>query len=246
MSPDDLRKAIAYNAAQMAKGNITAEMAAVLVAGWQASHGLAADGACGPATQASLSTAMIDATASPPAEWPPFDGPLERVPQTRREVYEVFGNPGVGSVDGAWQKANIVTIRDLPGVPGKWYFETHRLIEPYLREGLRRARLACPDYQIVRAASFVFRHQRHDPKRPLSYHSWGIAADIDADLNFAKTYEVGSTPVPWGEEWKATWPKGLPKKFVEAMESVGFTWGGRWKGFVDAMHFEFVGSSVPV
>lgn len=242
-----MSKAAAFNKAQMLAGNFTDEMVVALVKAWQGGHGLVADGFCGEATQASITTAMTDATAPPPTAWPPFDGPLARVPQNRREVYEVFGNPGTESVDGAWQKANIVTTRDLPGVPSKWYFECHKLIEPYLREGLRRAKLAAPDYQIARAASFVFRHQRHDPKRPLSYHSWGIAVDVDADRNFAKTFpSAAATPEPWSPEWNAIWPKGLPRAFVEALESVGFTWGGRWKVFVDGMHFEFVGSNVPV
>jgi hypothetical protein len=240
-------KAIAYNKAQMAEGNFTDEMIVALVAAWQAMHELLADGFCGPATQASLTTAIDDYYAAPPPKWPPFDGPLAYVPKDRAEVYKVFGDPGSSAVDGAWEKANIVTVRDLPGVPSKWYFSVNKNVEPYLREGLRRARLASPEYQIVRAASFVFRHMRHDPKMPLSYHSWGIAADFDSDLNFSKTFATGQTPEPWSPEWMKIWPKGLPKPWVEAMESVGFIWGGRWKGYVDGMHFQFVGQTlVPV
>ena len=39
------------------------------------------------------------------------------------------------------------------------------------------------------------------------------------------------------------WPDGLPRAFVEAFESVGFSWGGRWKGYCDPMHFSFSGAS---
>jgi hypothetical protein len=78
---------------------------------------------------------------------------------------------------------------------------------------------------------------------PLSYHSWGIAVDIDPDQNYAKTFSAGATPAPWSPAWKTIWPKGLPQAFVEAMESVGWSWGGRWKGFVDPMHMEFLGTA---
>ena len=239
----DFTKANKFNAEQIAAGKFTPDMITTLVAAWQSGHGLGADGMCGKATQASISTLIIDRTEPPPAKWPKFDGPLTAQPKNRSEVYKIFGDPGSSAVDGAWQKANIVTVRDLPGVPSKWYFETHRLTEPYAREGLRRAKLACPDYQIARAASFVFRHMRHDPSMPLSYHSWGIAIDIDSDLNFSKTFAAGKTPAPWSPEWKAIWPKGLPQPFVEAMKSVGWQWGGDWSGFCDPMHFQFVGGA---
>lgn len=248
--PIDYKKAVAYNAKQIAAGDFTPEMIATLVAAWQGGHELVADGMCGKATQASINTLMADRGAAPPAKWPAFDGPLERVPQNRTEVYKIFGNPGTGAVDGAWEKTNILTTRDMPGIPSKWYFQCHRLVEPYMREGLRRARLAAPDYTIARAASFVFRHQRHDPSRPLSYHSWGIAIDIDADINFAKQFaSAAAVPKPWSPEWLQIWPGGVTQPFVEAMESVGFFWGGHWGkggGFCDPQHWEFVGSSIPV
>lgn len=241
-----MSKAIEYNLAQQKDGKFTDEMVVQLVRAWQKTHGLTADGFCGPATQASIASSMVVETA--PSKWPPFDGILARVPANMKEVYATYGNPGSKVVDPNWQAQNIITVRDLPGIPEKFYFACHRIVEPYMREGLRRARIAAPEYKIERAASFVFRHQRHDERRPLSYHAWGIAIDINSDDNFSKTFENADiTIAPWSPTWQKIWPKGIPQLFVEAMESVGFAWGGRWKGgFVDPMHFEMVGTNTPV
>lgn len=252
LSPEQVKAAIAYNAKGMP---VDGEHAAVvdnrvlveLARFWQAGHGLEPDGKIGPATMA----ALVTATAAPPTiadnqRWTAWDGPLQSQPTTRAGAYAMFGDPGVGQADPAWEKANIVTVRDLPGVPPRFYFQIHRKVEPYAREGLRRARISASDYTIDRAASFVFRHQRHDPSRPLSWHAFGIAIDIDAELNFAKTFAVSATPEPWSAEWKKIWPKGLPESFVLAMESCGWHWGGRWKNFVDPMHFEWFGGAALV
>jgi len=185
-------------------------------------------------------------------EWKPFDGPLDAMPTNRREVYEMFGNPGSGSVNPKWRKENIETYRDLPGIPRKWYFQFHRLCEPYLREGLRRAQIASPEHVITRAAGFVFRHMRHDSSQPLSMHSFGIAADFNPKENSAKWFRPrGTAPEAWSDQYWDIWPKGLPRPWTEAMQSVGFAWGGDWDEdgssvdhtFFDGMHFEWIDRS---
>jgi hypothetical protein len=122
------------------------------------------------------------------------------------------------------------------------------MVEPYLREGLRRAQLSAPDYHVLRIGGFVFRHIRHDPSRPLSMHALGCAFDIDAKVNYARTFKRGETPEAWSEEYYKIWPRGVPAAWVQAMASVGFTWGNDWDEdgstadhrWLDPMHFEWI------
>lgn len=171
---------------------------------------------------------------------------------SEREVVRRYGDPGRKRdvVDEAWRRANIITCRNerghrlsMPGVPSHYYFDVHRKVEPAMRAAFETARAAAPDHGIVTAGCFVFRHQRHDTKRPLSRHAWAIAVDVNAKLNFSRTFSPGTLPTPWSPAWWKVWPLGLPAPFVRAFESHGFAWGGRWTrgGYVDPMHFEYAG-----
>jgi hypothetical protein len=160
------------------------------------------------------------------------------------EVVATFGNPRPKSValdaeekpDPAWERANMVVARDLPGKwnGGRGRLYCHRLAEPYIREALRR----CAEYGVLdyieRLGCFCYRYQRHDAHLPLSYHSWGIALDVNAADNAGKY--LHTYPRPWSAEWMALWPKGVPVALVAAFETVGFNWGGRWKSYTDPMH----------
>lgn len=161
------------------------------------------------------------------------------------KLIATYGNPGSGAApDPAWVKANIIYCGGggkaerpaMPGVPTRFWFAVHRLVEPRMRRAFAAAKVASSDYKIATAGCFVFRHQRHDPRRPLSNHSWGVAVDIDAPANGGRY--IDAPPAPWSPAWRKLWPNGLPQAFVEAFEDEGFAWGGRWKGFCDPMHFE--------
>lgn len=181
---------------------------------------------------------LLDPAPDLEVELDTFDGPLERLPRNRTEVYKVFGTPGVGKVDPVWERANMILARDLPGRwnRGKGKLYVHRLAEPYVREALRRCQvLDCID-QIEKLGCFNFRRQRHDPGRPLSYHSWGIALDLNPAANAG--WYVKDLPEPWSAAWRDHYPRGLSVDVVRAFESCGWKWGGRWKDFVDPMHFE--------
>lgn len=172
--------------------------------------------------------------------YPKFIGPLSSIPRTRNEVYAVFGNPGHGKPSKKFQRQHLSTVRGLPGTwnksSGKLYM--HDLMAPYFIEALRRAHENGSLSAVKKIGCYSFRHQQHDPRRKLSYHSWGIAFDVDPKHNRVVRFPAGKKPEPWSEIWMENWPQGVTREFVEAMESVGFLWGGRWDKFVDPMHFQ--------
>lgn len=253
MTPDQIRKAIEYNQAQLDAGAITAAHITALTYEYQTGReDLADDGKLGPLTRNALDVSYTNDGA--PDEWAPWDGPEDAQPTNRTEVYKMFGDPGRYEQDKSWASANIIECHErlgnrLPGVPTKWWVKVHRTVEPYLREGLRRAQLSAPDYQIERLGGYVWRPLRHRRGNPLSIHSWGLAIDIDPHKNFSRTFPKGSGPVAWSPEYNAIWPDGLPEDFVRAMQSCGFAWGSDWDEdgishdheYYDPMHFEWVG-----
>jgi hypothetical protein len=232
-----------YNQKQLDSGALTIEMVTELGRYWQQGHGLAVDGYIGPNTQSSIAAALAPPPPPPPI-WLPWDGPLAVQPKNRTEVYSMFGNPGTSAPNALWVAQNIVELHGasrLPGVPEVFYVKLHKDVEPYAREGLYRALSSSP-YRIDRFGGYVFRHQQYNNDLPLSFHSWGIACDVDSDRNYSRTFELGQKPTPWSAAWMAIWPKGVDELFVNAMKSCGWSWGGDWKTYVDPMHFEWVGS----
>ena len=60
-----------------------------------------------------------------------------------------------------------------------------------------------------------------------SAHAWGIAIDIDPRVSDYWKWQKG----------RPTWRSRIPQAVIDAFESEGFIWGGRWYHF-DTMHFE--------
>lgn len=185
-------------------------------------------------------------------ELTPFDGPQTHRPKNLAGIKEMFGDPTRRGLylkvpDPKWVKASIIELHGsseafLP-VLAPDYFPIHKLIEPYAREAFKRAEAAAPGYiQRPGTWGFNFRHMRHDVKMPLSYHSYGIAIDVNPNMNSAHEFAAGTTPTPWSPRWLTRWPNGCPKAVVDAFKSCGFSWGGDWHGYCDPMHFEWVGA----
>ena len=128
------------------------------------------------------------------------------------------GAPGELIVDGEWLRTNIVQVR-IPGIGRPT--SCHRLVVPLFTAAMREIRARGAD-DVVRTyhGCFVPRYIGRDPANMLSYHSWGIAFDVNLAGN-VRGVEPHQPPV-----------------LVRALERHGFTWGGRWL-VPDGSHFEF-------
>ncbi len=248
----DWASAVSYNLQKLKSGVIDGRVITELVLEFQRNQGLTPDGKFGPNTASDLRQLQEmlleqDQNKPVPPEWPVWDGPMDRQPVSRGELYAQLGTPGTaGKENKQWHRENIVKSV-IPGLPRHMW--VNKYVEPYFREAFRRAQISCPDYKIFHAGAHVFRHIRHDPARSLSTHSWGIAVDVNATDNRARSFKKGTVPEAWSSEWMKLWPKGLPQPFVQAFQSCGFAWGSDWDEdgdvtdhtFSDPMHFEWLG-----
>lgn len=181
----------------------------------------------------------------------PFDGPLSSRPRNLAEVAKLFGDPMRGGLylrkpDPKWEARCLVELHEETAILprfGRRYWKHHKLIDEYVREAFTRAELVAPGYALIERGTWAynFRHMRHNPKLPLSYHSYGIAIDVNPKDNGAKT--VTRKLERWSPEWKKLWPAGVSADLVAAFKSCGFAWGGDWNGYCDPMHFEWKGAS---
>lgn len=197
--------------------------------------------------------------ARPDGKWEPFDGPALRQPRNRTEVYEIFGDPGKYVENKAWTEKNLVWCHEkkgnrLPGVPERWWIGVHRIVEPYLREALQRLLISCPWFVIEVLGSHNWRTIRHRAGGPLSYHSWGIAFDLNSKINFGKDFPKGKAPQMGTKEWDDIWkpdPRRINREVIDVFESCGFRSGADWdedgltsdETYVDLMHVEWVDHS---
>lgn len=182
----------------------------------QEEFGLAADGLCGPMT--------LEAISPEPES---LDG-LEIPKNNRADIARVYGTfdyedsetqKGAVIIEREWVRENIVKVVFHTG-QHTW---CHRGIADELK-ALYKEACEKSGYTPKSAWSWVARRQRWSVKRPLSLHSWGVCIDFDPKLN-------GVGPVEDSKLYQHP-------EFIEVFENAGWTWGGRWKKYPDAMHFQ--------
>lgn len=194
------------------------------------------DGDYGPLTEAAVrafqttefATGVFDERTSIALETaketgPKFTDAPVSVPSTRGQLVRIFGDIKYVNTEGGqikitndWAKKNMVKA-ELPIVGKRW---VHRKLEDYFATALRLIELEGFGGEITQFGTWSPRHILHNPKKPLSLHSWGIACDI----NWFENHYKGESK--------------LHPIVVNAFKSIGFTWGGDWRT-KDPMHFQY-------
>jgi D-alanyl-D-alanine carboxypeptidase-like protein len=125
--------------------------------------------------------------------------------------------PGTLRIDPAWTAAHIETAH----VPLLGQVTCNRQILPQLTAAMRRVERRAPS-NVVRSydGCYVPRFIGWSDENMLSYHSWGIAFDVNAGANVR-----GETP-------------DQDPRLVRILARYGFEWGGSWI-VPDGNHFEF-------
>lgn len=156
----------------------------------------------------------------------------------QRDCDSFYGNPrgGKGRSSQSWEIGNLVRVK----APFAMYYDgrsvayilMHRRCADSFRRVLDKIWIAAGKDQTTvdkwgastYAGSYVFRQKRGGST--LSMHSYGCAIDLDPARNgFRNTHPH--------------FGRGDAYKVVEAFESEGWEWGGRWAGSsCDGMHFQ--------
>jgi hypothetical protein len=125
--------------------------------------------------------------------------------------------PGTLQIDPAWTAAHIETAH----VPLLGRVTCNRQIVPQLIAAMRHVKRRAPP-NVVRSfdGCYVPRFIGWSDENMLSYHSWGIAFDVNAEANVR-----GETP-------------DQDPRLVRILARDGFEWGGSWI-VPDGNHFEF-------
>ena len=186
--------------------------------------GVQVDGKPGRGTVNALLAYITRTSSSAKEEAPP-------IPKGRAGVKRVYGTfswvPTKGrfvDIDDKWERQNIQWFELHTGQKRKF----HKLAGEEFSLLYKKA-CEASGYTPDSVQTFVPRKIKATENSKLSYHTWGIAFDVDPREN------------PWGGKQKDGSPSLVRQhmEFVDVFEKAGWTWGGRWKdGAGDDMHFE--------
>lgn len=144
------------------------------------------------------------------------------------ELKKVYGDfkytelsGGNVDIDDSWERDNLIILKNVAGTGLKiqLHYKVASIFEICLAEAIKR----CPKYKVRMLGGHCARHMMHDPKNPLSIHSWGAAFDVNWDKNPVSSKLITDLPAEW----------------IAAFTEQGWDWGGAWKRTKDAMHFQY-------
>lgn len=92
------------------------------------------------------------------------------------------------------------------------------------------------EYTFLYVGSYVFRQNVNNPT-VLSPHAFGLAIDLNYQQNWGNVLDDDPCNQP-------SCIMDIPPEVVEAFESSGFRWGGRFWCRFDPMHFEYIPSCI--
>ena len=162
-------------------------------------------------------TLAVPYPRSPPG---PVTNPLEDPGRARMQEL-------MDALYGPRRKVRAVTVK-----LGGGNVKVHPRVAPALRRVAARLEALAREAPAVaaavrRPAGGLADRDIAGTRRP-SAHAWGVAVDLDLRVS---DYWRWARP---GTGWR----NRIPASVVEAFESEGFIWGGRWYHF-DTMHFEY-------
>lgn len=200
---------------------------------FQRQHGLAVDGLVGPITAALLDaphavlleTAKAETTlVKPSAAVDPVRAPHDDT----ASLLAFYGKP--------WENSQLLTGVPCPwqlfydGQPWNHPIRFHVKAAPYLEQALNEIwdkaghdnQSDLLEHVAHFSGSYNYRPVRGSSR--LSTHAFGASIDFDAQR------------LPLG---KAVPASEMPQEVVTAFDNAGFTWGGRFRGRKDVMHFQW-------
>jgi len=153
-------------------------------------------------------------------------------PHGYADIVKYFGDPApvLGKASLRWEGANMVLVRDLPGV-AKLYVH-RKIVEP-----LRAALTDCAAFDWYPKTIGCFNVRQKRSGSGLSMHAFGAAVDIDAMLN---PMIVNCPPGdPRRQEWRDS-EQRIPDAVIEIFQRQGWNCGALWTGKTfDPQHFQW-------